>query len=81
MCDGLRTLRYSGGCVNCYNGEMMEQLTREELELLLNVCLDAQCNLDHLEMKLQRMIDDCCDHLGDDRGEDNFCNKCKRTVT
>lgn len=23
MRDGLCTMRYSGGCVNCYNGEMM----------------------------------------------------------
>ena len=35
----------------------MNDFTKEELELMLSVCLDAQCNLDHLEHKLQSMID------------------------
>ncbi len=30
--------------------------------------------------KLQCMIDNYCEHSGEDRGDDNFCNRCKREV-
>jgi len=68
----------------------MNELTKDELECLHNaIALQlrdipmSETNArrrSQLVGKLQLMIDNYCEHLGDDRLEDNTCNRCGMKV-
>jgi len=68
------------------SGEMND-FTKEELEILseyidypIQEIIGTEGNRLKLASKIQSLIDNYCEHLGDDRDDNNFCNKCQRQV-
>lgn len=80
------SLRYSGGCVNCYDGEMMNDFTKEELETIFldmthNILKYGKENVApfylDLRDKVESMIYNYCKHPSTNFDDGiYYCNEC-----